>query len=298
MCEVEGKKLRVGGEQPSPPRTTPGKALYGRCVCCTRRSDRRYVMWTKSPSSLDSFPYSTERKEIQRICLHSRNARINWEDCMSVPRVRDSCCFTREVFGGGLFLFASSSFARNDGDPHLPRRVGLVPFPRGGGPPALRRTPGRTGPPWGTHGGGGQLGAGASHPGPGRSSAGSAVEVWAPTRSWAGLAPRRLWRVEGRRGRGEVSIQESASELFLFFFFPPFLKEKAIIYRPFRFAECSLFELDIQTPPEGEGGAGVGEETAGAAGEACTRRRVPGRPRPGRLVTTLCSKDAGRAPLF
>ncbi|CAI9163720.1 unnamed protein product [Rangifer tarandus platyrhynchus] len=89
-------------------------------------------MWTKSPSSLDSFPYSTERKEIQRICLHSRNARINWEDCMSVPRVRDSCCFTREVFGGGLFLFASSSFARRDGDPHLPRRVGLVPFPRGG----------------------------------------------------------------------------------------------------------------------------------------------------------------------
>ena len=76
------------------------------------------------------------------------------------------------------------------------------------------------------------------------------------------------------------------------------LKAKAIIYRPFRFAECSLFELDIQTPPEGEGGEGVGEETAGAAGEACARLRVPGRPLPGRLVTTLCSKDAGRAPLF
>lgn len=123
VCEVEGRKLRVGGEQQSPPRTTPGKALYGRCVCCTRRSDRRYVMWTKPPSSLDSFPYFTERKEIQRICLHSRNARINWEDCMSVPRVRDSCCFTREMFGGGLFFFASSSFARRDGDPHLPGRL-------------------------------------------------------------------------------------------------------------------------------------------------------------------------------
>lgn len=123
VCEVEGRKLRVGGEQQSPPRTTPGKALYGRCVCCTRRSDRRYVMWTKPPSSLDSFPYFTERKEIQRICLHSRNARINWEDCMSVPRVRDSCCFTREMFGGGLFFFASSSFSRRDGDPHLPGRL-------------------------------------------------------------------------------------------------------------------------------------------------------------------------------
>ena len=123
VCEVEGRKLRVGGEQQSPPRTTPGKALYGRWVCCTRRSDRRYVMWTKPPSSLDSFPYFTERKEIQRICLHSRNARINWEDCMSVPRVRDSCCFTREMFGGGLFFFASSSFARRDGDPHLPGRL-------------------------------------------------------------------------------------------------------------------------------------------------------------------------------
>lgn len=99
MCEVKGKKLRVVGEQQISPRTTPEKALYGRCVCCTRRSDRVYVMWTKSPSSLDSFPYSTERKEIQRICLHSRNARINWEDCMSVPRVRGACCFTRKVVG-------------------------------------------------------------------------------------------------------------------------------------------------------------------------------------------------------
>lgn len=125
------------------------------------------------------------------------------------------------------------------------------------------------------------------------------MKVWAPARSWAGLAPRQLRRGQGRRGEGRFPSKRAHQNFSFFLFFsPPFLKAKAIIYRPFRFAECSLFELDIQTPPEGEGGEGAGEETAGAAGEACARRRVPGRPRPGRLVTTLCSKDAGRAPLF
>lgn len=74
--------------------------------------------------------------------------------------------------------------------------------------------------------------------------------------------------VRGRRGKARFLSKSAHQNFFFFLFFSPFLKAKAIIYRPFRFAECSLFELDIQTPPEGEGGAGVGEETAGAAGEA------------------------------
>lgn len=164
-------------------------------------------MWINSPSSLDSFPYSTERKETQRICLHSRNARINWEDCMSVPRVRDSC-FTGKVFGGGLFLFAHSSFARRrDGGPHLPGRVGLASLPRGGRAAGSRmdarphrptlRDPRRE----------------ARR----RARPGVRCRVWARgSRSRAGLASRRLRRARGKEGRGEVFIQECASELLLF----------------------------------------------------------------------------------
>lgn len=228
MCEVEGKKLRVGGEQQSPPRTTPGKALYGRCVCCTRRSDRRYVMWTKSPSSLDSFPYSTERKEIQRICLHSRNARINWEDCMSVPRVRDSCCFTREVFGGGLFLFASSSFSRRDGDPHLPRRVGLVPFPRGGRAASSPENAGPDRPTLGDPRGWGAAGRGL------RTQALVAARLGVRRRSGLQLGAGQDWHPGGfggaREGGGEGRFPSKRAHQnfsFFLFFFPPFLKSKS-----------------------------------------------------------------------
>lgn len=83
------------------------------------------------------------------------------------------------------------------------------------------------------------------------------MKVWAPARSWAGLAPRQLRRGQGRRGEGRFPSKRAHQNFSFFLFFsPPFLKAKAIIYRPFRFAECSLFELDIQTPPEGEGGEG------------------------------------------
>lgn len=220
MCEVKGKKLRVVGEQQISPRTTPEKALYGRCVCCTRRSDRVYVMWTKSPSSLDSFPYSTERKEIQRICLHSRNARINWEDCMSVPRVRGGCCFTRKVVGGGLFLFASSSYARRDGGPRLPGRVGLASLPRGGRAASSQENVWPDRPTLRDPQREGRLGAGAA------AWLGVRWRVWA-WGSGLGAGRTRIPAVSAGRGegRGEVSIQECASELFLFFFYP--LKSKS-----------------------------------------------------------------------
>lgn len=293
MCEAEGKKLRVDGEQRTSPRTTPGNALYGRCVCCTCRSARAYVMWTKSPSSLDSFPYSTERKEILRICLHSRNARINWEDCMSVPRVRDSCCFTRKVFGGGLFLFASSSFSRRDCGPHLPGRVGLASLPRGG---RAASSHGQTGPHGGTHGGrrGWERGL--------RTQAVVAAWLGVRWRVWARgseLGRTCIPGASARRGEGGARRGfHPRVRIRTFSFLPLFLKAKAIIYRPFRFAECSLFELDIQTPPEGEGGAGAGEERGRRGRGGLARRRVPGRPRLGRLVTTQRSQDAERAPLF
>lgn len=64
----------------------------------------------------------------------------------------------------------------------------------------------------------------------------------------------------------------------LFPFFSPFLKAKAVIYRPFRFAECSLFELHVQTPPKREGGAGVAEETP-RRGKPCAAEG-PGTPPP------------------
>lgn len=200
---------------------------------------------------------------------------------MSVPRVRDSC-FTGKVFGGGLFLFAHSSFARRrDGGPHLPGRVGLASLPRGGRAAGSRmdarphrptlRDPRRE----------------ARR----RARPGVRCRVWARgSRSRAGLASRRLRRARGKEGRGEVFIQECASELLLFPPPPPhFLKAKAIIYRPFRFAECSLFELDIQTPPKGAGGAGV-EKRRPAAGEAVRGGGARGAP--------VRSRDAGRAPLF
>lgn len=147
-----------------------------------------------------------------------------------------------------FLLFASSSLARRAGGPHLPGRVGLACLPRGGRATGSRtdarpdrpilRDPRREA----------RLGAGA----PRRGLAGSAAEA----RGRAGFASPAAPAGEGKEGRGEVFIQECASELLLFPH-PPFLKAKAIIYRPFRFAECSLFELDIQTPPKGAGGAGV-----------------------------------------
>ncbi|KAM7334670.1 hypothetical protein ACRRTK_007990 [Alexandromys fortis] len=65
-------------------------------------------------------------KEIQRICLHSRNARINWEDCVSVPRAPDSC-FTRKMFGW-TFPLRVLYLCQKTGRPHLPGRLGQAWF--------------------------------------------------------------------------------------------------------------------------------------------------------------------------
>lgn len=67
------------------------------------------------------------------------------------------------------------------------------------------------------------------------------------------------------KGLGGVSIQEFAVELQRFPL-PPFLKAKAVIYSPFRFSECSLCELDVQTPPQGAGEREVEPERRGPAG--------------------------------
>lgn len=110
-------------------------------------------MRLKSPGSLDSFPYSAERKEIQRICLHSRDARINWEDCMSVPRAGDSC-FTRKVFGGGPCLSRPLASPEDTVAPTSQEKLDSPPSVAEGGPPARARMDARPDrPTLRTHGG-------------------------------------------------------------------------------------------------------------------------------------------------
>lgn len=75
--------------------------------------------------SIPSLTFQRE-KEIQRICLHSRNARINWEDCVSVPRAPDSC-FTRKMFGW-TFPLRVLYLCQKTGRPHLPGRLGQAWF--------------------------------------------------------------------------------------------------------------------------------------------------------------------------
>lgn len=174
---------------------------------------------------------------------------------MSVPRAGDSC-FTRKVFGGGPCLSRPLASPEDTVAPTSQEKLDSPSSVAEGGPPARAGwTHGQTGLPCGP-----TAGAAASHPGPGRGLAASAMEGLGP-----GLGARQG---EGQAERGEVFIQECASEVLLFP--PPFLKAKAIIYRSFRFAVCSLFELDIQTPPKGEGGLGAREETA-TQGEAVRR---------------------------
>lgn len=228
------------GSSRLPPRTTPGNALYGICVCDTRRSsDRVCVLRIKPPSSLHSFPYSTARKETQRICLHSRNARINWEDCMSVPRVGDSC-FTRKVSGGGPFPARPLAPQEKRRWPPSPRkswtRLRLLAE---GGPPARGRTHGRAGPPCGPTEGG-AAGVGLRTTALAWAWLRARRRVWAPAGGGAGRASPRPGGARGRRGRARFPAR-SAHQNFCFYHPPlPFLKAKAIIYRPFRFAVFSI----------------------------------------------------------
>lgn len=172
--------------------------------------------------------------------------------------------FYKKSVWGWTLPFASSSFARRDGGPHLPGRVGLASLGRGGRAASSRMDARPHGPTLRTHGGRRGGGSGGE---PG-------LRTQAPAAAWL----RVRWRVRalgwepdrarGRRSEARFS-SKNAHQKFCFIP-PPFLKAKAIIYRSFRFAECSLFELDIQTPPKGEGGLGARKEAA-TAGEAVRR---------------------------
>lgn len=209
-------------------------------VCVIHADQIVCVMWIKPPSSLHSFPYSTERKEIQRICLHSRNARINWEDCVSVPRVGDSC-FTRNVWGW-TFPFASASFAGEETlAPISQEELDSPPSLAEGGPPALGRTHGQTGPPSGPTEGGAAAGAAERGFAP-RSWPWPGCECGGGSGPWLGAGqdsnPGGSGGARGRRGEARFS-SKNAHQNFCFYL-PPFLKAKAIIYRPFRFAVFSI----------------------------------------------------------
>lgn len=69
----------------------------------------------------------------------------------------------------------------------------------------------------------------------------------------------------GRRGSAGLP-SKNAQRNFSVFPLPPFLKAKAIIYSPFRFWECSLHELDVQTPPQGAGEREVERGRPGTSG--------------------------------
>lgn len=205
------------GSRISPPRATPGNALYGRGVCRGRRSDRVCVMWMKSPSSRESFPYSTERKETQRIGLHSRNARINWADCMSVPRVPDSC-FTRKVFGVDFsFSRPLASPGEETEAPTSQEELDWPPSLGEGGPPTRGRRTARQAHPAGPTEGGAAAGA-----------AGSAAEglAWGSgpggSRIPAAPAGRGGERAAGRGFHPRIRIRT-----FAFFLFSPLLKSKS-----------------------------------------------------------------------
>lgn len=202
---------------------------------------------------------------------------------MSVPRVGGSC-FTRKAFGGGPFLSRPLSSPGDKTVAPTSRDEFASPPPLAeGGPPALGWTHGRTGPPCGPTEGGAAAGAAGSgdfaprpRRRPGRERGGGrgprAGSRSGRTRISAAPAGRREG---GRRGFHPGTRTRTSA-----FSSPRFLKAKAIIYRPFRFAACSLRELDIQAPPEREGGAGAGD--APAAAEEAVRggrsRDPPARP--------------------
>lgn len=131
--------------------------------------------------------------------------------------------------------------------PRFPGGVGPASLAEGG-PPAPGRTDGRA--------------ARRAHPvdhGGRRLERGlGPARLWVRRRGRAWRAPGGLapGGGAGKEGRGEVSVQECASELCSYL--PAFPKAKAIIYSPFRCA-ASPFELDIQTPPEGREERELGE---------------------------------------
>jgi hypothetical protein len=106
----------------------------------------------------------------------------------------------------------------------------------------------------------------SAHPGPRRAGClGGSGQSLSPSQIRGPAAA--AWRGEGGARWGfhpRVRIRT-----FAFFPLSPpppaFLKAKAVIYRPFRFAECSLCEPDIQTPPKGEEERKLGVEAVPAS---------------------------------
>lgn len=144
----------------------------------------------------------------------------------AVPRAGDG--LTRIGFGVGRFLSRLLASRERSRAPQFPGRVGRASLAEGGPPARDGQTHGQTGSPGGPTEGG-AAGAGL------RATAPALALAWLRVR-WrvralagrrAGLPPRRLPPAAGpgEEGRGEVSIQECASELLLF---PPrLLKSKS-----------------------------------------------------------------------
>lgn len=109
------------------------------------------VMRIKLPSSLPPFPYSTERTETQRICLHSRNARRSGEDGGSAQSWRRS---HQNRVWGWTFPFASASVSGAEPGPPVPWKS-WTRLPRGGRAASPDgQTHGQTGSPGGPPEGG------------------------------------------------------------------------------------------------------------------------------------------------
>lgn len=180
----------------------------------------------KSPRSLDSFPYFPERKR-------------NPANLFTFPKCQDklgglrvSAQSTRQLFYKKNvrvdFFFARPLSLPEDRAAPPPRKTwtSLVRRVRVGR--ALRRTNDRQATPRGWQRAAHQAGRAERR---GRSRCGT----------WSGGARG------GRDRRGShprMCIRSLVSP-------PPlssFLKAKAVIYSPFRFSECSLRELDVQTP--------------------------------------------------
>lgn len=213
------------GSSRFPPRTTPGNALYRRCVCYTRRSDR--VCHVDRISRFPRFLSLLHRK------------KRNTANLFTFPKCQDKLgglrvgaqswrqLFYKKSVWGWTFPFASSSFARRkDGGPHLPGRVGLASLPRGGRAASSRMDARPDRPTLRTHGG--------------RRGGGRGWEWGLRTQALAAAWLRVRWRVwalgweSGRTristGRGEGGARRGfhpRMRIRTFAFFSPVLKSKS-----------------------------------------------------------------------